>query len=365
MPVATAAVARPRLRARVGAVVVVACAAVLSACSGTYLPFSKSGAVTPGRASPPVAVRAITGLPEDKAAALVNALVTAAARRDIAIVHEGGEGGYYRLSGHFQLQPTASGTVVGYYWTVADAQGQLLHEIADNEPARPGGQEPWAGVDDEVIARIAAYTAERLSSRFSQLGFATSIAGLPPPVDHMVEAGPGAERDVDFETLYGTNALPAADPALGEADSSLPMQAGAAPVEAGPPPERDPAVSESADAIRAVAVVEVTGATGDGNGELSMALKRVLSGAGWPVEDRPGQGILAIHGNIDVGEPRGKAQKVALRWTVKAPGGQILGTVEQANEVPAGSLDKGWGKAADYAAQAAAEGIFDLVNRLR
>jgi hypothetical protein len=68
---------------------------------------------------------------------------------------------------------------------------------------------------------------------------------------------------------------------------------------------------------------------------------------------------------VTIGQPNGKAQKVALRWTVKAPDGDILGIVEQANEVPAGSLDDAWGKAADYAALAAAEGIFNLVDQLR
>jgi hypothetical protein len=64
-------------------------------------------------------------------------------------------------------------------------------------------------------------------------------------------------------------------------------------------------------------------------------------------------------------QPTGEAQKVVLRWTVKAPNGDILGAVEQANDVPAGSLDSAWGKAADHAALAAAQGIFDLVDKLR
>lgn len=341
------------------------CAAAVSACSGASLPFSKSGAATPtGRSSPPVAVGTITGLPEEKATALVDALVVAAARRDIAIVRDEAEGNFV-LAGQFQLHQTDAGTAVGYYWTVADRNRRLLHEIADTEPTRPAGQDPWAGVDEDVLARIAAYTAERLSSRLSRLGFATSIAGLPPPVDHLVKAGPGAEQDIDFETLYGPNALPAVDPALAATDTPLPMQAGATPDSAAPASERAPDDGDAANSIRAVAIAGVTGAKGDGNGELSTALARVLSRAGWPVEDRPGKDTLAIHGDISMGEPRGTVQKVALRWTVTAPDGQVLGTIEQANDVPSGSLDKGWGEAADYAAQAAAEGIFDLVNRLR
>jgi hypothetical protein len=72
-----------------------------------------------------------------------------------------------------------------------------------------------------------------------------------------------------------------------------------------------------------------------------------------------------IEGDVALGEPNGQAQKVTLRWTVKAPDGQVLGAVEQANDVPAGSLDDSWGEAADHAALAAAQGIFDLVDKLR
>jgi hypothetical protein len=39
--------------------------------------------------------------------------------------------------------------------------------------------------------------------------------------------------------------------------------------------------------------------------------------------------------------------------------------VKQANDVPSGALDAGWGSAVDVFAQAAASGIFDVVKRYR
>jgi hypothetical protein len=50
---------------------------------------------------------------------------------------------------------------------------------------------------------------------------------------------------------------------------------------------------------------------------------------------------------------------------VQLPTGKVLGTVRQANDVPAGSLNEGWGQTAGFAAEAAAEGIFSLVNQVR
>ena len=45
--------------------------------------------------------------------------------------------------------------------------------------------------------------------------------------------------------------------------------------------------------------------------------------------------------------------------------GGKLGDVNQANNVPAGSLDAGWGDIAGAAVEAAASGIFELINKFR
>ena len=58
-------------------------------------------------------------------------------------------------------------------------------------------------------------------------------------------------------------------------------------------------------------------------------------------------------------------QQVQLAWAVMLPTGKVLGTVRQQNDVPAGSLNQGWGKTAGFAAEAAAEGIFNLVQEVR
>lgn len=181
---------------------------------------------------------------------------------------------------------------------------------------------------------------------------------LEPPVDTAVRAGPGAEKDIDYETLYGpgVSAPPEPPPTV-----EPPATASAAP----PVQETRPVATSDKPLIRAVAVASVTGAPGSGNQQLAAALERVLADAGWPVVATRGEDTLAIEGRIALAEVSGTAQKVTLTWTVTAPDGRVVGTVEQANDVPAGSLDKGWGETAGHAAQAAAAGIFDLVDKLR
>jgi hypothetical protein len=117
--------------------------------------------------------------------------------------------------------------------------------------------------------------------------------------------------------------------------------------------------------IDKVALLGVTGSPGRGNDELYLAMRKALRDAGWPVVKNPGKTTLSISGRVALTTPKSGVQQVKLAWAVTLPTGKVLGTVRQANDVPAGSLNKGWGQTAGYAAEAAAEGIFNLVEQVR
>jgi hypothetical protein len=179
-----------------------------------------------------------------------------------------------------------------------------------------------------------------------------------PPWEAYVKAGPGAEHELDLETLDGPNG-PLAPPPQSLAEAEQPQ----APEAAVDVPVRKPS-SPKADAvaIRAVAVPEVKGA---GGGELAVAMRQVLKDAGWPVKKAPAKDALTIRGTVDVAAPRSGAQLVSLRWVVSTPDGKVLGDISQQNQVPQGSLAGGWGENARFAAEAAAEGIFKLIQTYR
>jgi len=366
----------------------------LAACSGQPQPFSKA-TKGPGRTPPAIIVRSMAGLPPDKEAFLFKSLVAAAGPRDIAIVKGEFQGGY-SLTGEFRVMPGPEGVTLDYRWSLVSDKGQPLHSIANSEPGRPVTGDPWEGIDPDTLRRVATYTTESLSSRLSQLGFSTQSAGLLPPSDTFVEAGPGAEKDIDPE-VYGRLAaavmwpqpVAANDPATANAAVPPLANAAAPPAEANvaaPPaadsaaivkgdriapdtaapadPEPNVAAAETAKHhISAVAVTRVQGAPGKGNGELLSAMRKVLKDAGWPVLGKEQSNALTIDGKVMLGQAQGKTQSVELHWTVRMPDGTVLGTVKQANRIEAGSLDKGWGEAAGYAAQGAAQGIFDLVGK--
>ena len=68
-----------------------------------------------------------------------------------------------------------------------------------------------------------------------------------------------------------------------------------------------------------------------------------------------------VEGAVALGPAKDGKQSIHIEWTVRDPSGKKLGTVSQRNEIPAGSLDGAWGKAAENAAWAAVQGIIRLL----
>lgn len=188
-----------------------------------------------------------------------------------------------------------------------------------------------------------------------------------PPWEALVKAGPGAANDLDMETLDGPNAVqrvPENVPAPeSPEDPAKVAEQGAA---AAPVPAPAKAEEKAGAAISAVAVPALSG---PGGAELTLAMRKVLGDAGWPVVKMPAKTALTIRGQVKLSAARetgeGSMQTATLQWVVMTPDGKVLGDVKQSNDVPAGSLDKGWGENAQFAAEGAAEGIFKLIERFR
>jgi hypothetical protein len=167
---------------------------------------------------------------------------------------------------------------------------------------------------------------------------------ITPPWEAMVAAWPGASKEIDLETLNGPGKGKAVAETLDEEPSGT---------------------KGGRLVIKAVAVIPVKGAKGKGNDELTRAMRQTLTTAGWTVLNAPAKNALTISGRVEMAEVSGNMQMVALKWAVQAPDGGKLGDVNQANNVPAGSLDAGWGEIAGFAVEAAATGIFELINKFR
>ncbi len=182
----------------------------------------------------------------------------------------------------------------------------------------------------------------------------TKDALVTPPWEAYVKAGPGAENDVDLETLNGPQAI-AAPPV-----ESVIIQPTT------PEPQKQAVVAKPGSVeIKAVAVLPVIGGNTKGNSELTNAMRNVLKEAGWQVLAHPRKDALSIQGKVTVDLALARKQMVHLVWQVSTPAGKNLGNVKQDNAVPDGALNVGWGENAGFAAQGAAEGIFKLIEKYR
>jgi hypothetical protein len=208
-----------------------------------------------------------------------------------------------------------------------------------------------------LVAWIALAACGSLPQPFSKDGPLPPQDGLvAPPWEAMVKAGPGAVNDLDLETLHGPQQATVANGSAGEKTSSDQPAA---------PKETAAAKRAASVTIKAVVVGPVTGDSAEGNRQLAEAMRETLQKAGWPVRAKKGADTLVITGKVRIGEPRGAVQTVSLAWDVLDPSGNSLGLVSQTNDIPAGSLADGWGDNATAAVEAAATGVFALIDKLR
>jgi hypothetical protein len=142
------------------------------------------------------------------------------------------------------------------------------------------------------------------------------------------------------------------------AAAKQPVETAAAPAPTHPGPTTG---SIGRDGPVMAVVPSVTGAPGDGSKSLTAAIQRELTSKGVSLSDKATAVAYRVEGKVTVGEAKEGKQPIHIEWLVRDPHGKKLGTVSQRNEIPEGSLDGEWGKTAEQAAGAAAQGIVKLL----
>jgi len=115
---------------------------------------------------------------------------------------------------------------------------------------------------------------------------------------------------------------------------------------------------------RRVAVVGVEGAPGDGDRALARAMTGVLAEAGIEMAPNLDEAALLLAGAVSIAPMQNGMEEVTISWWLMDNEGTVLGTLEQANAVPAGSLSDRWGPAAYDAALANVDAIREILARL-
>ncbi len=111
---------------------------------------------------------------------------------------------------------------------------------------------------------------------------------------------------------------------------------------------------------RVVAVWPVAGAPGNGETELARAVEAALRLRGVRIAETVEVDAFVVAGSVSVSPGPGR-QRIDIHWVLIRPDGIEVGSVNQSNTLPAGSLDGPWGEVAVAIADGAAEGLAALL----
>jgi len=307
--------------------------------TSTLTPPVQSGQPS-GRAK--VAIAPVIGAPDAVAKQLAAQLSTEIERKNVVVAKAPGTPSDYTVRGYIVSAKESAGTKISYIWDLTDTQGKRVTRITGEELlANASGTDPWAAVTPNVVGKIAGKTATSIATWLpsQQTAAATPIPGAATVPR---AATPGLPTPVNVATQ-----------AAGTGAALTPR----------PTPIANTTGSIAQPGKMLAMVPSVTGAPGDGSVSLTGALQRELARKGVALSNAPSVQTYVVAGNVVVGQGNQGKQPIQIDWTVKDPAGKELGTVSQKNEIPKGSLDGAWGKTADAAAAAAAQGILKLLPK--
>lgn len=343
-----AAAARRQLHLVALAAVIGLAGISLAGCGGSL--FDSAGNTSPEASPAPqavaeqaplakVVVSSVVGPPDELGKQFRQEIASALGVQRVAVM-EKNEGADYQLRPYVVAAREKTGTKLSYVMDVTDTKTNQRVSRFTGEEVVPtaAAKDTWAAVTPTVMQSIAAKATGSFVSWLPSASTPTSAA--PPPSAPESVGGEKAETPVAARTPKATRS-----------GTKL----------AGSPPATQTTGSITKDGSLVAMVAAVRGAPGDGSVSLTAAIQRELKSKGVVVAEAATPAAYKVEGAVTMGEAREGKQPIQIEWVVKDPAGKKLGTVSQKNDIPEGSLDGAWGRTADQAAGAAAQGILKLL----
>lgn len=283
-----------------------------------------------------IAIAPVIGAPDTVAKQLEQQLASAIEAQKISVAKDPNAKAEFTLRGYVVSAREKGRTKVSYIWDVTDPTGKRVNRITGEE-VLTGAQskDPWTSVTPQVVGTISSKTAGSLVTWLPTQSAAAVAMSTP-------SAATGTVSPAATPLSYSG---PAASPPASPSAAGGPATTG----------------SIARDGGVAAMVPSVVGAPGDGSVALTSAIQRELTRSGVALTETASAQTYKVEGKVVVGQGQNGKQPIQIDWDVKDPQGKKLGTVSQKNEIPQGSLDGAWGKTADAAASAAAQGIVKLL----
>ena len=191
----------------------------------------------------------------------------------------------------------------------------------------------FAEATDRMVSRIAQQAAPRIAT----------LMGKPPAFE---ARAPG-------QVAAGVNAPEPPPPVQTAAAAGSSTPAPAAATQAPPPNPRQVKVM----------VAPIEGALSDGNRQLFSGMRRALGSNKIVVMDSPGADTFSVTGHVRLTPIDDRSGQLELSWVLKDPGGKEIGKVDQSNPVPLAATRGSWAGFGDIVAQAAVEGLLELLEK--
>jgi hypothetical protein len=118
----------------------------------------------------PVSFLPVTGAPQSAVTSLAGAMRSAAKSEKVPVVVSVEQGARYQIKGYFSALNDGNGTILVYVWDVLDSKGVRVHRISGQERSGGSTGDPWAGISDDVYARVADITMGSLRTWMSTRG---------------------------------------------------------------------------------------------------------------------------------------------------------------------------------------------------
>ncbi|MGQ0677047.1 MAG: hypothetical protein ACT4N4_13300 [Rhodospirillales bacterium] len=337
-----------------------ALALILAGCGDPPRPFMPAASEAPNellRLADPagIAVDDIADLPEAAHRTFMAALVEELHKAEVPAYLGQGNARSFRLKGQVLEfgAGAGAGADVQIYWLLVDADGQSL---GNHQVRRQVDAKAWKAGDPALIKQLAHESSQ-------------GIAKLMP--DRREQVAQRGDRPVRLET-NANRIVPPTGTGLGRqpakgAQSAAQDKAPARPQSAQMPAAAAkpvPAAAAKPAEPLSVALRPVEGAPGDGAQALARAMRLFLGRASISVVEENQNPAAIVAGRVAVADLGAQHQEVKVDWQVFAPDGRRLGTIGQANRIPAGRLNGPWGGVANAVAENAVQGLSELFGQL-
>lgn len=324
--------------------VVIALACLLMAgCFGTPRPFEHASEddapFRPKRDQPEVSVSAPANMPPQMADRLVAALAVELQSYGIVAA----------------LQPSQAPLSITATMATRDAaMGNGIEiEIKWFVHGRSSGLEGPAISRTVTQAQDFAEASDRLVSRIAQQA--------APRIAILMGKPPSFEARSPGQIAAGVYIPPA------EAEGPVqPATAAATTGAPGSPPPPPVAASQPATTSQRqikVRVAPVEGAPSDGNRQLFSGMRRALGSSKIVVADAAGSDTFTVAGKVKLTPIDDSRGQLDITWLLSDPAGKEVGKIDQSNPVPLAAARGSWAGFGDIVAQAAVEGVLDLLEK--